>query len=246
MVVAGSLPSGATTSTATAPPRSATPCATWWRPAPVAGRRARCRPSPRSAPRAASSTPSPCTTAWPPGGRAMPLDSTWWSSRSPTPRGTSGTATSSTPGPARRSGARPGPVAVGHLDDRGRLHAQLPKQLHVSPFMGMDQVYGSPAHRPTTACGCGSSRSRRPTTGRPTKVFDADLVLRRQPLTRRSLARRLLRQPLLTYRVWAGIHAHAVALAAKRVPFVRHSTRATDEGPREVDAGAHRKGARTP
>ena len=39
------------------------------------------------------------------------------------------------------------------------------------------------------------------------------------------MARRLLTHPFATYRVWVGIHVHAVALAAKRVPFFSHPDR---------------------
>jgi DUF1365 family protein len=67
--------------------------------------------------------------------------------------------------------------------------------------------------------------------GEPTKVFDADLALRREPLTRASMARRLLSHPFATYKVWLGIRAHAVALAAKRVPFFTHPDRPGDDRP---------------
>ena len=53
----------------------------------------------------------------------------------------------------------------------------------------------------------------------------APFALRREPLTRASVARRLLTHPFATYKVWLGIHAHAVALAAKRVPFFTHPDR---------------------
>jgi uncharacterized protein len=58
--------------------------------------------------------------------------------------------------------------------------------------------------------------------GVPTRVFDADLAGRREPLTRSRLARHLFTHPFATYRVWAGIHAHAVVLAARRARFFPH------------------------
>ena len=69
-----------------------------------------------------------------------------------------------------------------------------------------------------------------------------DLVLRtgmrldRVPPTRSALTRALVREPLPTHRVSAGIHAHAAQLWRKRVPFVAHpakrSTRSVAEDAR--------------
>ncbi|HEY6532880.1 MAG TPA: DUF1365 domain-containing protein [Acidimicrobiales bacterium] len=147
--------------------------------------------------------------------------------------------------PGAATAAHPGPVAVGHTDERGRVRAELPKQLHVSPFMGMDQTYHLTCTPPGDRLWLRLESFEVPPDGPgavPVKVFDADLVLRREALTRRSLARRLVSHPLLTHRVWAGIHAHAVLLAARRVPFVPHPIRAGVRRPQEVDAGARRKG----
>ena len=63
--------------------------------------------------------------------------------------------------------------------------------------------------------------------------------LRREPLTRSGLARRLFTHPFATYRVWAGIHAHAVVLAARRVPFFPHPERT---GSRRSVIGADQSG----
>ena len=147
-------------------------------------------------------------------------------------------------GAARR--ATPGPVAVGRVDPRGRLHAEIPKALHVSPFMPMDQRYrftcSGPGDRLWLRLETLETDPDRP-GGPPRKVFDADLALRRRTLTRRTLARELVTHPFATYRVWLGIHAHAAVLAAQRVPFVPHpdrgrratSSRASAPAPQEVD-----------
>lgn len=121
-------------------------------------------------------------------------------------------------------GGGPGPFAVGRFDERGRLHAEMAKALHVSPFMPMEQTYRltctAPGPRLWLRLETFEDRD-----GEPTKVFDADLALRREPLTRAGLGRRLLSRPFAAYRVWAGIHAHAVILAAKRIPFFPHPDR---------------------
>jgi len=122
------------------------------------------------------------------------------------------------------SGA-PGPFAAGGIDARGRLHAEMPKAMHVSPFMAMEQTYRLTCTSPGPRLWFRLETFEDGPDGEPTKVFDADLAVRRGPLTRTGVARRLLTHPFATYRVWVGIHVHAVALAAKRVPFFSHPDR---------------------
>jgi DUF1365 family protein len=141
--------------------------------------------------------------------------------------------------------ARPRPVAVGRTDEQGLVHAVIPKQLHVSPFMGMDQTYHLTVAPPGDCMWLRLESYEEPEgnpDAGPIKVFDVELVLRREALTRGSLARRLVTHPLLTHRVWAAIHAHAALLAATRVPFVRHPIGAGVDRAQGVDAGGPRKG----
>jgi DUF1365 family protein len=146
------------------------------------------------------------------------------------------------------AGHRPpaGPVARGRLDGRGRLHAVLPKALHVSPFMGMDQTYHLTCSPPGERLWLRleSFEASGEEADDPVKVFDADLVLRREPLTRRSLRHRLCTHPLLTWRVWAAIHGHAARLAAARVPFVPHPDRAGIDRPRRWTSARRARGTR--
>jgi DUF1365 family protein len=53
-------------------------------------------------------------------------------------------------------------------------------------------------------------------------VFRAALSLERRDMTRRELARLLLRHPFLTHRVSLAIYLHALRLRASRVPFIAH------------------------
>ena len=89
------------------------------------------------------------------------------------------------------------------------LSADMDKQMHVSPFMGMDQRYVLRATEPgpTLSVHIESHED----SGR---VFDATLKLRRAPLTRRGLAR----QTGATLRLLALIYAHALVLKLKGVP----------------------------
>jgi DUF1365 family protein len=93
------------------------------------------------------------------------------------------------------------------------------KQLHVSPFLPMDQHYSwtttapSPAN-PVLSIHIAASDARDGAT-----AFDATLNLRRRPPTRRAA----VRHALLRLRVLPLIYAHALVLALRRVPVHPHS-----------------------
>jgi uncharacterized protein len=81
------------------------------------------------------------------------------------------------------------------------------KELHVSPFMGMDHTYQARATPPgpTLSVHIESHREGR-------LAFDATLAMQRAPLTRGTAARMTARYPLATARVLALIYGHAVGL----------------------------------
>lgn len=91
---------------------------------------------------------------------------------------------------------------------------QFRKALHVSPFMGMDQVYDWRFTDPGDAISVhmdviedGAVR------------LDATMVMRRTPLTATALAFALVRYPLMTLQVVAGIHFHAFRVWWKGNPY---------------------------
>lgn len=96
--------------------------------------------------------------------------------------------------------------------DEPVLHGDFAKELHVSPFMGMDQHYTWSSTRPAPANPMLSVHIASEEDGAP--AFDATLKLERRPFTRRSVTR----HPGATLRVLALIYAHALVLALKRVP----------------------------
>ena len=94
------------------------------------------------------------------------------------------------------------------------LADSLPKELHVSPFMGMAQSYRWRVSAPgaTLAVHIESREHNQ-------RAFDATLTLRRRPLTRGGMRRLTARYPAATLRVLALIYGHALALKLKGVPL---------------------------
>jgi DUF1365 family protein len=93
------------------------------------------------------------------------------------------------------------------------LGGELEKELHVSPFMPMDQRYFARAPAP------GETLSVHIESRQDGEVaFDATLGLKRRPLTGRSLLRPLAP----TLRMLALIYGHAVALKLRGVPVQPH------------------------
>jgi uncharacterized protein len=91
------------------------------------------------------------------------------------------------------------------------------KELHVSPFMGMDYRYSWRVSAPAQRLAVHVENQRDGAI-----AFDATLSMRRRELTRASVARRAARYPFATLRVLVLIYAHALRLKLKGVPVHAH------------------------
>ena len=96
------------------------------------------------------------------------------------------------------------------------------KELHVSPFLSMDQRYritaSVPEERVTVRIESHTDDGL---------VLEAGLTGTTHPITRHSLGRLLWRHPVLTTRVSARIYTEAARLALKGTPIYRHPSRCT-------------------
>ena len=98
-----------------------------------------------------------------------------------------------------------------------KFSASPKKQLHVSPFWGMDHDYEMLFSLPED-----SLRVHMKNFKEKEKVFDVTLSLKRRPFTNKTLLTALLRFPLLTLMVVFRIHWQAVRLYIRRAPFFTH------------------------
>lgn len=103
------------------------------------------------------------------------------------------------------------------------LEGSFAKQLHVSPFMGMDHTYAWRMSNP----GAELSVEIASTQG-DARVFDATLSMRRKPLSWRVLAR----HPLMTQRVASAIYAHGLRLKLRGARYFPNPSGAAPIGRR--------------
>ncbi len=99
----------------------------------------------------------------------------------------------------------------------GPFTAGMDKDFFVSPFISLDGRYA--VHVRDQPDGLRLAINLRQ-DGQP--MLSTSLVLRRLPLSDRSLLRLLMRHPLMSHKTIGLIHWHALRLWLKGAPFIRH------------------------
>ncbi len=99
----------------------------------------------------------------------------------------------------------------------GALRGEMPKRMHVSPFLGMDHTYAWRLTEPGRELVVHLENRE---DGQ--RAFDATLRMHCRPLNRRTLSETLLRHPPQTLRVLAGIYGQAARLKLKGAPYHPH------------------------
>ncbi len=94
---------------------------------------------------------------------------------------------------------------------------KVEKAFHVSPFMEMDMHYRMLFSRPGEKIGIKMENYQQ-----SDKVFDVSLSLQRRAISSTQLAKVVIKYPLYSFKVFAGIYFQALKLYLKRVPFVPH------------------------
>lgn len=101
---------------------------------------------------------------------------------------------------------------------------RCPKAMHVSPFMPMELDYRFVLPPPAEQLSATMN-----TLDGEHSIFDATLLLKREPWSAASLHRALLRFPWVTAKVMAAIHWEALKLYLKKVPVFTHPARRLED-----------------
>jgi len=109
-----------------------------------------------------------------------------------------------------------------HYVGNGILDFDHPKKFHVSPFNSKNQHYRwklvIPGDNISVQLSVSDERGH---------IFTAQLSLNRQPLNLQSVRAKLLRKPVMTMSIVAGIYWQAFNLFRKGVPYIPYSKETT-------------------
>ncbi|MCH9815778.1 MAG: DUF1365 domain-containing protein [Actinomycetia bacterium] len=125
------------------------------------------------------------------------------------------------------------------VDARGAGQGVAPKELHVSPFMPMNQAYHFTWQTPEDRVTFGITVKQEEEV-----VFAASLHLRQEPLSRAKALRVALSRPWATVAVSLGIHVQALRLWLKGIKFHRNPRKGLPDA--QPDAGRLLRKSRSP
>ena len=117
-----------------------------------------------------------------------------------------------------------GPGALSESAGEATFEARIPKYFYVSPFSDVDVAFDFRLPIPG-----GGLAIRIDDYDKGERTLASALTGRRRPLTAARLAWCSLKYPLITLKVIALIHVHALLLRIKRVPWFAKAARAVDQ-----------------
>jgi hypothetical protein len=117
-----------------------------------------------------------------------------------------------------------GPETLAEPGGDAAFRSRVPKYFYVSPFSDVDVAFSFELHVPGDGL-----RVRIDDYAGEDRTLASTLIGTRKALTASRLAWFSLKYPLITLRVIALIHAHALLLRLKRVPWFAKAARAVDQ-----------------
>lgn len=102
-----------------------------------------------------------------------------------------------------------------HYVNDGEYAPKEKKNFKVSPFNPVNQVYTWSIQPPGEEIGVNLAVS-----DERGHVFEASLGLKREPLNKKTLQRQLLKKPVMTASIVAGIYWQALRIFLKKIPYI--------------------------
>lgn len=115
------------------------------------------------------------------------------------------------------------------VDDSTTVRSeQIKKDFHVSPFFDLAMNYRMAFSVPGNKLAVKIENHMLDAASPTPKILDVTLALERRKLSHWNLNGLLVRYPLISFRVFAGIYFQALVLYLKKIPFVPHPNKKSD------------------